>query len=100
VVDSRLAQGSETILLVAPGSRLTPQLNQLDIAMRRRFVIQSRYTMKIEAQIFNVLNSNVVTAEAQTLGSSVTPFVTGGLGGVPSAILNPRMLRVAAQFGL
>jgi hypothetical protein len=98
VVDPGLAQGSETIMLVAPGSRLTPQLTQLDIGIRRGFVIHDRYNVKAEAQIFNVLNSNVVTAEAQTLGSSVTPFVNGGIGGVPTAILNPRMLRLAVQF--
>jgi hypothetical protein len=99
VVDPGLAQGAETIMLVAPGSRLTPQLNQLDISIRRGIVIKDHYRMKIEAQIFNVLNSNAVTAEAQTLGSSVTPFVNGGIGGVPSAILNPRMLRLALQLG-
>jgi hypothetical protein len=98
VVDSGLAQGSETIMLVAPGSRLTPQLTQLDIGIRRGFVIHDRYNVKAEAQIFNFLNSNVVTAEAQTLGSSVTPFVKGGIGGVPTAILSPRMLRLAVQF--
>jgi hypothetical protein len=98
IVDPGLAQGSETIMLVAPGSRLTPQLTQLDIAIRRGFVIRDRYHVKAEAQIFNVLNSNAVTAEAQTLGSSVTPFVNGGIGGVPTAILNPRMLRLAVQF--
>lgn len=98
VVDPGLAQGSETIMLVAPGSRLTPQLTQLDIGIRRRFIIRDRYNVKPEVQIFNLLNSNVVTAEAQTLGSSVTPFVKGGIGGVPTAILNPRMMRLAVQF--
>jgi hypothetical protein len=98
VVDPGLAQGSETIMLVAPGSRLTPQLTQLDIALRRGFAVRGGHGIKVEAQIFNVLNSNTVTAEAQTLGSSVTPFLNGGLGGVPSAILNPRMLRIAIQF--
>jgi hypothetical protein len=98
IVDPGLAQGSETIMLVAPGSRLTPQLTQLDLGIRRGFLIHERYSVKAEAQIFNFLNSNAVTAEAQTLGSSVTPFVKGGIGGVPSAILNPRMLRLAVQF--
>ncbi|HEV3057152.1 MAG TPA: TonB-dependent receptor, partial [Vicinamibacterales bacterium] len=97
VVDRALAQGSETIMLTAPGNRLTPQLTQLDIALRRSFAVQGRH-VKIEAQVFNVLNSNAVTAEAQTLGSSVAPFVNGGIGGVPSAVLNPRMLRLAAHF--
>jgi hypothetical protein len=98
VVNSGLLQGAETIMLVAPGSRLTPQLNQLDIGIRRTFTFRDRYTIKAEAQIFNVINSNVVTAESQTLGSSITPYVKGGPGGVPTAILNPRMLRLAVQF--
>jgi hypothetical protein len=98
VVDPGLAQGPETIMLVAPGSRLTPHLNQLDIGIRRPFTIRDRWNIKPEAQIFNVLNANTVYSEAQTLGSSVTPFVKGGIGGVPTAILNPRMLRLAVQF--
>jgi hypothetical protein len=98
VVDPGLAQGSETIMLIAPGSRLTPQLTQLDIALRWSVGVRGTHRVKVEGQVFNVLNSNTVTAEAQTLGTSVTPFLTGGLGGVPSAILNPRMLRIALQF--
>jgi hypothetical protein len=98
VVDPGLAQGAETIMLVAPGSRLTPHLNQLDIGIRRPFTIHDRWNIKPEAQIFNVLNANTVYAEAQTLGTSVTPFVKGGIGGVPTNILNPRMLRLAVQF--
>ena len=98
VVDPGLLQGAETIMLVAPGSRLTPQLNQFDIAVRRGFVIRDRFHIKTEGQIFNVLNVNTVYSEAQTLTSSVTPFVKGGIGGVPTAILNPRMLRLVVQF--
>ena len=97
-VDQGLAQGSETIMLVAPGSRLTPRLTQLDVAIRRAFLFHERWTVKLEGQIFNILNANTVYNEAQTLGTSVTPFVSGGLGGTPTAILNPRMLRLAVQF--
>ena len=98
IVDPGLAQGLETIMLIAPGSRLTPQLTQLDIALRWSVGVRGTHRVKVEGQVFNVLNSNTVTAEAQTLGTSVTPFLNGGLGGVPSAILNPRMLRIALQF--
>jgi hypothetical protein len=93
-----LRQGAETIMLVAPGSRLTPQLNQFDIAIRRAFVIHDRWNIKAEGQIFNLLNANTVYAEGQTLGSTITPFVKGGIGGVPTAILNPRTLRLVVQF--
>ena len=96
-VNPGLLQGSETIMLVAPGSRLTPQLNQLDIAIRRGFVIRDRWNIKAEGQIFNLLNANTVYQENQTLGTSVTPFVKGGIGGTPAAILNPRMLRLVVQ---
>jgi hypothetical protein len=98
VVDSGLAQGPETVMLVAPGSRLTPQLSQLDIGIRRPFNIHDRWNIKPEAQIFNILNANTVYQEAQTLATSITPFVKGGISGVPTAILNPRMLRLAIQF--
>ena len=98
VVDPGLLQGAETIMLVAPGSRLTPQLNQFDIAIRRAFVIHDRWNIKAEGQIFNLLNANTVYAEGQTMGSNISPFVKGGIGGVPTAILNPRTLRLVVQF--
>src|SRR5213592_4296421 len=37
IVDPGLRQGAELIPLVAPGSRLTPRLNQLDVGLRRLF---------------------------------------------------------------
>jgi len=98
LVDPGLAQGSETIQLVAPGSRLSPQLNQFDIGARKVFRIRERYTIMAEAQIFNVINSSTVLNESQTLGATVKPFVAGGPGGTPSVILNPRMLRLNLQF--
>jgi hypothetical protein len=98
VVDPGLAQGSETIQLVAPGSRLTPRLNQFDVGARKVFRIHEKYTIMGEAQIFNVINSSTVLNESQTLGATVKPFVAGAPGGTPSVILNPRMLRLNLQF--
>ncbi len=46
IVDPGLAQGSETIMLVAPGSRLTPRLTQLDVAIRRAFLFHEHWTIK------------------------------------------------------
>jgi hypothetical protein len=51
-----------------------------------------------EMQLFNVINASTVLVENQTLGTSVKPFVSGGAGGTPSVILNPRMLWLNLQF--
>ena len=98
VVDSGLKQGSEVIPLVAPGTRLTPRLNQLDLGVRRVFHIRERHMLSAEVQLFNIINSNTVLTESYTLGSKVTPYLAGGIGGVPSVITNPRMMRLSMQY--
>ena len=55
-------------------------------------------TLSAEGQIFNIINANTVLTESETLGTSVKPYLPGGIGGQPSAIANPRMLRLALQF--
>lgn len=40
VLDANLKQGSEVVELIAPGSRLTPRQNQLDMAVRKTFHIR------------------------------------------------------------
>jgi hypothetical protein len=98
LVDPGLTQGAETIPLISPGSRLTPRLSQFDIGVRKVFHIRERFTLMGEAQFFNAFNSNAVLTESYTLGTSVKPYVAGGPGGVPTAILNPRLVRLNLQF--
>jgi hypothetical protein len=98
MVDPGLKQGSEVIPLIAPGSRLTPRLNQLDIGVRRLFHPRENMTLSGEVQVFNLINSNTVLTESYTLGTSIKPYVAGGPGGQPSVIANPRMLRLSLQF--
>ncbi len=98
IVDSGLRQGAELIPLVAPGKRLTPRLNQFDIGVRRVFHPRENMTLSGEATIFNVINSNTVLAESETLGTKVAPFLPGGIGGQPVQVANPRMLRLSLQF--
>jgi len=100
VVDSGLnaKQGTELVPLVAPGSRLTPQLNQLDIGVRRLFHLRETMTLAAEGTIFNVINANTVLTESETLGTKVTPYLPGGIGGQPVQVANPRMLRLSLQF--
>jgi hypothetical protein len=98
LVDAGLRQGSELVPLVAPGSRLTPRLNQLDIGIRRLFHLRENMTVSADAEVFNVINVNTVLTESETLGTAVTPYLAGGIGGQPSAIANPRMLRLSLKF--
>jgi len=60
--------------------------------------------------MFNALNQSVALTESEALGSSAKIYMTGaecnsvgnpagcGIGGVPSVISNPRMIRLSMQF--
>ena len=99
LVDPGLIQGAETITLIPPGSRLTPRLSQLDLGFRKVFHVREKFTILGETQFFNVTNSSAVLTESYTLGAStIKPYVSGGQGGVPTAVLNPRMIRLNLQF--
>ena len=99
LVDPGLIQGAETITLIPPGSRLTPRLSQLDLGFRKVFHVREKFTIMGETQFFNVTNSSAVLTESYTLGAStIKPYVAGGQGGVPTAVLNPRMMRLNLQF--
>jgi hypothetical protein len=98
LVDPGLAQGNETVMLVAPGAQTVPRLNQLDVGVRRTFKFHDKYTAVAELQTFNILNSSVPLTYSQTIGSSITPFVPGGTGGAVTAYMNPRMFRISGQF--
>jgi len=98
IVDAGLKQGSELIPLVAPGARLTPRLNQLDIGLRKIFHPRENMILAAEGTIFNVINSNTVLTESETLGTKVAPYLPEGIGGQPVQISNPRMLRLSLQF--
>ena len=98
VVDPGLKQGSATLQLIPPGSRLTPRLTQFDMGVRRVFRIHERFTLVPELQVFNILNASTVLIESQSLGSTIKPYVAGAPGGTPSSILNPRMFRLNLQF--
>jgi Carboxypeptidase regulatory-like domain/TonB-dependent Receptor Plug Domain len=92
-----LTNPSLSVPLVAPGTRFMDRLHQVDLGIRRTFVIRERFRVQAQADMFNVNNSNAVLLETQTLGNSVAPFVPGGLGGTPQSLLQPRLLRLALQ---
>jgi len=71
----------------------------LDLGFRKVFHVREKFTILGETQFFNVTNSSAVLTESYTLGAStIKPYVSGGQGGVPTAVLNPRMIRLNLQF--
>jgi len=79
---------SLVVALTAPGERLYPRHNQLDFGVRKIFHVR-KVQYSAQADIFNLNNSSRVSAETQALGPSL---------GRPTAILQPRLLRLAVQM--
>jgi len=103
---TKLANASETVPLVAPGSRFLDGLVQLDLGLRKVIRIKERLTLSPQLDVFNVTNANAVLSETTALGTSGTntftglasTFRDGGPGGVPQTLLSPRLLRLSVQF--
>jgi len=113
-------QGSETINLVAPGDVRTARLTQLDLSVKRAFRFRDKYVIEPGAQIFNLLNTNAPVVQSTSVSASysatspgVAAFLTPqqcassstvgsfpicGLGGAPTTITNPRLLKFVLLF--
>jgi hypothetical protein len=102
----KLTNPSETIPLVAPGSRYLDRLQQLDLGIRRVFRFRDHITISPQLDVFNVNNAHSVLSETQALGTTgantftglVSTFRDGGPGGTPQTLLTPRLLRLSVQF--
>jgi hypothetical protein len=88
LVAPTLVQASVAPALVAPGTRFLPRHNQLDLGFRKLFRT-GKYQWSAQADIFNMNNSSRINSETTAFGPSL---------GRPSAILQPRTLRLAAQM--
>jgi hypothetical protein len=75
------------VRLTPPGTKYLDRWNQVDIAFRKNFQI-SGYQFTAQADVYNALNSGVVTTHTQTFGPSLE---------FPNTILQGRLLRLVAQ---
>ena len=74
--------------LIAPGERLLPRHNQLDLGFRKLFrVRKAQFSGQLD--IFNANNSGRINSETTAFGPSL---------GRPLTILQPRTLRLAMQM--
>jgi hypothetical protein len=78
---------SVTIDLIPPGTKYLERWNQVDLSLRKIFRT-GRTTFDVALDMFNALNSNVVLGETQSFGAAL---------GNPTAILQPRLLRLSGN---
>ena len=79
---------SVTVPLIAPGTKYLKRWTQVDVSFRKLFTV-GKQRLEGSLDVFNALNSNVVLAQNQSFGSTLDQ---------PSQILQPRLLRVSAQW--
>ena len=79
---------SVTVPLIPPGTKYLKRWSQLDLSARKGFTF-GRQRFEASLDMFNALNSNVVLAQNQSFGATLDQ---------PSQILQPRLLRVSAQW--
>jgi carboxypeptidase family protein len=89
-----------TVQLASPGTRYEPRWNQLDFGVRRTFRMKHGAVLQGQVDLFNALNSNTVLTEGTALSTLLAPFLSSdpSAGGTPTSILQPRLVRIAAQF--
>ena len=76
------------VRLTPPGTKYLPRWNQVDVAFKKNFRL-GRYQYTAQADVYNALNSAVVTLQTEVFGSTLD---------FPNTILQGRLLRLVAQI--
>jgi hypothetical protein len=77
-----------TLNLVQPGTMYGERLNQLDLRLTKDFRFSDVRLFRVNLDIYNVMNSNPV----RTVNAAFASWM------VPTAILDPRLFKLSAQF--
>ena len=91
VIVPDMTEASITVPLVPGGQELMDRINQLDLSLAKWFELGGSRRLQLQADVFNIMNANPVT------GWRSVNFGTAAYSQV-SAMLNPRVLRLGAQF--
>ena len=85
-----LNQGTETVLVVPRGTDRTEVISKfVDLRIAKNFALGRRARIEGQLDIFNLLNANHVDRQNEVVGSRL---------GVPSQILNSRIVRFGARL--
>jgi hypothetical protein len=77
-----------TINLVTPGEMYGERLNQLDLRLSKNFQFGATRVVRVNFDIYNALNG----AYVRTVNAAYASWL------VPTAILDPRLFKISAQF--
>lgn len=83
------AAATKTINLIQPQTVFGERLTQLDMRVSKRFNLAGSARLAINAEIYNIANSNWIIAYTPAFGTS---FMR------PSQVLSPRMFKIGGQF--
>ena len=89
-----LNQGSERIWMEPRGSRRLPAINNLDLRVEKQISVGRSLRMGISADVFNVTNQSVPNSDV----SFPVSVDSGPFLGVPTAWVDPRLLRVGVRM--
>jgi hypothetical protein len=92
--DSRLTGSSLTISTAQRGATSKPAVSLLDLSIGREFKLTERnLRISPKMELFNLMNADTVTGRSTNLtGTAQNTYLN------PSAILSPRMLKLALQM--
>jgi len=94
VVPAGINLGSLTVPLVAPGTELTPRVNQVDISFSKRLIFRG-VKLDPKLDVFNALNSDdYYSVRTTSFAPSPTAGVSTGTYMQPGSILQGRLLRI------
>ena len=96
VVPGTLFSASLPVPLIAPGTEMTPRVNQLDVSVSKRIMV-GRMKFEPKLDIFNALNSDdYYSVRTTTYSPTASAGVSGGTYLQPQSILQGRLFRIAA----
>jgi hypothetical protein len=84
-----MTQATFNVPLTAPGTELTPRLNQVDFSVSKRISLE-RFRLEPRVDLFNALNSS----DYYAVRSMVYSTATGAAYKQPSSVLQGRILRL------
>ena len=91
-----LVSSSVSVPLVAPGTEMTPRVNQVDFSIAKRITV-GRFRLDPKIDIFNALNSDdYFSVRTTSFSPSATAGVSGGSYMLPGSILQGRLIRLGA----